>query len=192
MKLKITLALSLLLLAAAAAPAAVSFQPPLLFAGDASGTAVADGTYVLFIDTAGDELAGAPYLSTPLDPGPYGDPWEWDDDDHILDVGAVVAGQAAPNVSNILISSIPGYSVGVDHCWLAVFDLPYNAANDYPGGPVDYGMIDLGVVPGDGGTLSTPAFLTNMTLETLPIPEPASLVLLGLGGLMLLNRRRSA
>jgi len=56
--------------------------------------------------------------------------------------------------------------------------------------------IGLNIFTGDGGTLSTPTILaqtgavTGFTLGVVPVPEPSSIALAGLGGLGLLALRR--
>ncbi len=61
-----------------------------------------------------------------------------------------------------------------------------------PGADQPVGIISLGVLPGDSGTLSF-SNQTNPNSQALykTAPEPASVALLGLGGLLVARRRRA-
>ena len=75
--------------------------------------------------------------------------------------------------------------------WFA--EMPSHA----PAGQYQMGILSLGTLPGDSGTLSFSNQTISNSAATLPfywqvdVPEPASLALLGMGGLMMLNTRRN-
>ncbi len=68
--------------------------------------------------------------------------------------------------------------------------LTFNTADDASGNGL---AIQIQFFDPNGGNGSKQAGLDNIVLdETANIPEPSSLALLGLGGLLLLRRRRHA
>ena len=160
---------------------------------------------IAVVDRDGDGLVGFS-RSVVTAPKPT-DSFLWDPDDWIVEnafVAQTPAGQWNESAgddagefgfNNFLVTGNYG------------FDLAANGLEEgdevflfwYPGLPSDatnlnfadsVGFISLGTLPGDGGTLSF-SNQNNPDSRAVPIyPEPASLALLGMGGLVMLNTRR--
>ena len=197
---KVTLLLMMLsiVLAGSAAFADVAYQPTIGLndpAGDATGAAIADGTYAMILDRDGDGW-GTPsnaYDATPLSVN--ADSWLWDTDDLMLDYGQIFDGMAFPEYyyTGDPTTEIPGYTAGVDSWYLLWFDVAYDEFATGPGAGVWYGAENLGVAGANGFTLNPDAMggaAMFQTLGTTVVPEPISSVLALLGGGAMLLRRR--
>jgi hypothetical protein len=188
---KIAMTVAALVLVAATAQANVAFFPDIglgsASAQNAAGSPLANGTYLLVLDLNNNGSQDA-FTKT----GGSATSWLWDSGDLILDRGDIgvssgVAGMAFP-AANINPANYAGYSTS-DHVFMLWFDKAYNAAAAGPGAGVHYGVEDLGTAPADGGTLTVDANGGPANLVTSP--EPATLVLLAVGGAITLIRRRN-
>lgn len=174
-------------LAAVSANASMTYSPFLLDGYDASGTPIANGTYVMVLDLDGDGWDGLDYLSQASGSADNASSWLWDADDYIMDIGQFENGEAFP-FSTFNASSVPGYTANVDNYYVMWFDTAYNPLAAGPGVGVNYGVENLGAVgtdPGDYGPFLTGG---NATLQT--IPEPATALLIAIGGGMAYALRR--
>jgi len=83
-------------------------------------------------------------------------------------------------------NNIPSGSVTLNRTWA-----PYSVSGVAPAGATRV-VLEIGWVggAGDGGTGSQSAFADDEVLSTSPVPEPATLSVLGLGAVGLMVRRR--
>jgi hypothetical protein len=182
-----------------------------LFDGlDQNGVPMADGTYVMVIDTdndgwglsgAGLEANVAYTAQAPLGvyrPGQQRNDqtWLWDSNDYIMARGPIgsVQGQngewdgAAFVFSTVSIPNVPGYTPEVDHFYILWFNTPYNADATGPGSNIWYGAEDLGLVGKEGYTITNDP--VGGTANLVTVPEPISIFLGLMGGAALVARRK--
>ncbi len=160
--------------AAMTAQADMTYSPFMYNALDASGNAIANGTYLLVLDLNGNGWQGTGYTAQSSGAANSSN-WLWDPCDYIMDRGAIgefnnsggYAGECYP-FDTIKTSQIPaGYTANVDHYYLLWFDTPYNASATGPGAGVHYGAEDLGVVGTDPGDYTTFPNGGNASLITI-------------------------
>lgn len=190
------------LFAASAASADVTYSPFIGFvdtANNALGQPITDGTYVMLIDLDGDGWNGNSYLTQAPAIADNSASWQWDAQDLVLDRGGIgeaytgIAGAAFPFA---ILSGDPGtingYTAGVDNVYVLWFDVAFDAGAAGPGGGVAYGAELLPTkAVANGGALSDLVNGGAANLVTMPVPEPASAMLLLAGAGLLAARRRN-
>lgn len=186
--MKKILMMSAIALMAVATQADMTYSP---FAfgvlNDASGNVINDGTYVMVLDLDGDGWNGTDYL-TQSPGGDNASSWLWDADDVLMDRGQITAGDAFP-FWTVSTASIPaGYTANVDNYYVMWFDTAYNIADVGPGAGINYGAENMGAVGTDPGDYTPFMVGGSATLQT--IPEPATALLVAIGGGMAYALRR--
>lgn len=163
---------------------------------DANGDPLNAGTAVLYVDLDGDSgPGGVADLTDPTNSDP--DTYLWDAEDAfeiITDWSAFATFVPAPFNVNLhtfqwpstTLDGQPGYDADVDNWYVLLFD---NGGSAAPGANTPYTVILGGTVPPLGGT-GTGNFDPE-PLDLVTVPEPTTLALLGLGGLVALRRRRA-
>lgn len=174
-------------LAVATAQADMTYAPFMFNALNASGSPIANGTYVMVLDLNGDGFGGKNYLAQ-ASSGNNATTWMWDSNDMLMDRGQITNGECYP-FSTIATAAIPAsYTPNVDHYYLLWFNTPYSATATGPGVNVAYGAEDLGTVGTNPGDYNPFPNGGNAALHT--VPEPVSAVILLVGGGLLAARRR--
>ncbi len=177
---------------ATAAHADMTYAPFLFTAYDNEGLPIENGTYAMVLDLDGNGWNGLSYLAQ-SDSVPNDLSWLWDDNDLLMDRGAITDGSAYP-FTVLSSNAIPAdYSANEDEYYLLWFDVAFDPEADGPGAGVYYGAESLGTVGTDPGDYTPFAMGGNANLMTTAVPEPISALLMVLGaGLMGLKRRFNA
>jgi hypothetical protein len=163
---------------------------------DANGDPLNAGTAVLYVDLDDDSgPGGVADLTDPTNSDP--DTYLWDAEDAfeiITDWSAWATLVPPPFNVNLhtfqwpgtTLDGQPGYDQNDDNWYVLLFD---NGGSAAPGANTPYTVIPGGTVPPPGGT-GTGSFDPE-PLDLVTVPEPTTLALLGLGGLVALRRRRA-
>lgn len=130
--------------------------------------------------------------------------------------GGAIYNTTADGVGTVIFTAVSGYEVRVDSLVLRAMINPTSAAllefsldeganwTEVPtavavgaAGQIDFTGVQASVVHVrfsdslDGGTTQSDAGIDNIDFSAVQVPEPGSLALLGLGGLMVMRRRRA-
>jgi hypothetical protein len=188
--MKKLLMISAIALMAVVARADLAYMPSALgVLNDAAGNPLSDGTFLMVLD-----LDGSGFDFNNLS----GDSWVFDANDVIMDRGAIgptkgvdfeLEGDAFP-VWTVSTANIPaGYTANVDQYYVFWFDKSYDVADLGPGAGVHFGVENLGTVGTDPGTYTPDLVGGNAQYQT--VPEPATALLIAIGGGMAYVLRRN-